>query len=296
VVAWVLTSDLIKILPNFRVLAECALVIPKDTCEVERGFSIMKWIKDVRKGRMGNDTLEMLLMCMFNGPDLRQERAVTELLQRTAELWYNGKSAKSGEFVKRRVAMPELQQSEEEKSLNPQYSWGQSVTQTEAGLETQDTRADARLLKRKGRVASLIKETKAAEELKSQQRAMIAFRSTNSAPRDPVAVGPTAVTLGPAGVDQGNVVEGARKRTKPSELLPASVSLFKRPTLGSSEQPQPASAPADDAENPDGLPVTEGVPCRRKRKTLSVQYAAECDDDIFLEDEEKDDRNAAMSG
>ena len=51
-------------------LWQAVLTIPASTVDCERGFSKQNIIKDIRKSRLGLDTLDALMRISLNGPQL----------------------------------------------------------------------------------------------------------------------------------------------------------------------------------------------------------------------------------
>ena len=51
-------------------LWQAILTIPASTVDCKRGFSKQNIIKDIRKSRLGLDTLDALLRISLNGPEL----------------------------------------------------------------------------------------------------------------------------------------------------------------------------------------------------------------------------------
>ena len=51
-------------------LWQAILTIPASTLDCERGFSKQNIIKDIRKSKLGLDTLDALMRISLNGPEL----------------------------------------------------------------------------------------------------------------------------------------------------------------------------------------------------------------------------------
>lgn len=58
-----------KTYPNMMKLWQAVLTIPASTVDCERGFSKQNIIKDIRKSRLGLDTLDALMRVSLNGPE-----------------------------------------------------------------------------------------------------------------------------------------------------------------------------------------------------------------------------------
>ena len=56
--------------PHIMKLWQAVLTIPASTVDCERGFSKQNIIKDIRKSRLGLDTLDALMRISLNGPEL----------------------------------------------------------------------------------------------------------------------------------------------------------------------------------------------------------------------------------
>jgi hypothetical protein len=59
-----------KTYPHMMKLWQVVLTIPASTVDCERGFSKQNIIKDIRKSRLGLDTLDALMRISLNGPEL----------------------------------------------------------------------------------------------------------------------------------------------------------------------------------------------------------------------------------
>lgn len=55
--------------PNMMKLWQVILTIPTSIMDCESGFSKQKIIKDIKKSRIGLDTLDVLMKISLNGPE-----------------------------------------------------------------------------------------------------------------------------------------------------------------------------------------------------------------------------------
>ena len=58
--------------PNLLILAEMAVILPLQTCDVERGFSKQNWIKTGHRNRLNEVTLDNLMIVSCEGAPLHE--------------------------------------------------------------------------------------------------------------------------------------------------------------------------------------------------------------------------------
>jgi hypothetical protein len=149
------------------IMAKVALCIPKDSCEAERGFSAMKRIKTYLRNCLSQNTLEHLMHCLVNGPDLSDIDECNELLDRALELWYNPEQGSSGSVWGRRVHLPGLKMSKKEKQSVPRFVWSGEDQPTQATRKETTERIEITKLKRKARIKARERQVALAAQLKA---------------------------------------------------------------------------------------------------------------------------------
>jgi hypothetical protein len=270
--------------PNFVIVVAALVVIPMDNCEPERGFSIVKWIKSARRNKLGQAGLEQQLQIYFNGPSLDSKvptdapkgalSDLDKIIHRAAVLWYNGKSAKTGELVERVVNIPELQQSEEDKAGNPSYVWGQAFTETPEGVQARSQKDQGRRARRVARIEKLRRAAEFEKYMQMNGSNLDINMRKKRVRRTEIRGAEAAPDIGRNDIEQSNIVLGARMRfstPQDSESVPASTHL-RATTLhaGSSENTGlnsiVVSARAPDSDRSEvGEPEVRDSPRKRKR-------------------------------
>jgi hypothetical protein len=81
-----------KIMRKLIIIGRC---IPVSTCWPERGFSLMKNIKSISRNRLGNFTLNNLMMIKLNG----SKQIPTSDLNEMASIWINEKERRAGKNI-----------------------------------------------------------------------------------------------------------------------------------------------------------------------------------------------------
>lgn len=161
-----LTDSRFGVFTEMAKLAIATLIIPSDSCDCERSFSLMKFIKRPLRNGLSQATLEQLLHIKLNGPDLSDKKAVDQLLREALRVWYGGANPERGnnKKVKRRVKLSLARPTIDALDLNP--VWGLSYGDSEEGvLEKQERKAQLqkKIKANNAKAANAAKKTNAPE-------------------------------------------------------------------------------------------------------------------------------------